>query len=316
MPDGRFLSKTIAHDFELNTVSIEADYLFTRCIPHLDREGRMPGHPSQVKGITCPMRAELSEMVIDQALEELARAGLVVWYEVEGRPYLEFPGFTPHQKGMRKDREAESRIPSPKVHAAQRITTVLRRDSGPTPEQVGSTPDLLRPSEVKSSQVKLREEGYQPPATPQASGKGDEATHPDALPARHEGHEREEKISAQEAKRLRDADRDVILDDLHLGKPVVIVNGKPVSMELEMHIHDALVRQWGARGVHAALPRIRAVEEIPDDEPISLRLVEAHPEVMTRALAAAALDESPPGPSAAELGVTVKTIPQEKARTA
>ncbi len=108
---------------------------------------------------------------------------------------------------------------------------------------------------------------------------------------------------------MREADRDVILHRLHLGQSVVVVNGKPVSMELEMHIHDALVRQWGARGVHAALPRIRDAEEIPPDEPISLRLLEAHPEVMTRALANAALAESPPGPTLNQLGVTLKPMP-------
>ena len=75
MPDGRFLSKAIAHDLELNTVvSFEADYLFSRCIPHLDREGRMPGHPNQVKAIACPLREKITIDAIDRCLSELAAA--------------------------------------------------------------------------------------------------------------------------------------------------------------------------------------------------------------------------------------------------
>jgi hypothetical protein len=146
MPDGRFLSKAIANDWELNQrVSLEADYLFARCIPHLDREGRMPGSPEEVKGIAVPLRPELSIAVVERCLEELAEADLVEWYSVDGRPVLQFPGFDRHQKGLRKEREAESRLPSPQVHSAQKITASLRSYSGPTPEHSGSTPDLLPP---------------------------------------------------------------------------------------------------------------------------------------------------------------------------
>lgn len=152
MPEGRFLSKKIAADYELNTaVSLEADYLFTRCIPHLDREGRMAGHPAQVKALAAPLRSEITPEVVDRCLEELAAAGLVLWYEVEGRPYLRFSGFEKNQQGMRKDREAESQVPSPHHPESQQVTTVLRTNSGPTPVEV-------RPSEVKGSEVKVSTE--------------------------------------------------------------------------------------------------------------------------------------------------------------
>lgn len=157
MPDGRFLSKTIANDWELNSVSLEADYLFIRCVPHLDVEGRMPGHPSEVRGTAVPLRRGLSDLQVDVCLEELAKAGLVEWYEVNGRPCLQFPGFQRHQKGLRKEREADSRIPSPKVQAAQRITTVLRTNSGPTPEDSGSTPAEVEVKVEVKGEVKATE---------------------------------------------------------------------------------------------------------------------------------------------------------------
>lgn len=159
MPDGRFLSRSIAHDLELNAVSIEADYLFARCIPHLDREGRMAGHPEQVKSICVPLRKELTAENVDWCLEELAEADLLLWYEVEGRPILEFPRFDRHQKGLRKDREAESIFPSSKVQKAQPLTTLLRSYSGVGPEQLRSRSASTRPksSEVKLSQAKVSE---------------------------------------------------------------------------------------------------------------------------------------------------------------
>lgn len=134
MPEGRFLSRSVANDWELNNVSFWADYLFTRCVPHLDREGRLPGHPAEVKGIAAPLRLELTVEMIDVCLGELAEVGLVDWYVVADRPCLSFPGFPRHQKGLRKDREAESRLPAPK--GALSIRSALRSRSGVDPELV------------------------------------------------------------------------------------------------------------------------------------------------------------------------------------
>jgi hypothetical protein len=146
MPDGRMLSKTIAHSTQLGAVSLEADYLFARCIPHLDKEGRMPGHPDLVKSITCPLRPEVTVATIPGLLVELGAVGLVRWYRADGREVLEFPGFGNHQKGARFDREADSRLPKFSTKAED----LLRINSGPAPDQVPL-------SEVKLSEVKLSE---------------------------------------------------------------------------------------------------------------------------------------------------------------
>lgn len=152
MAEGRFVSKAIATDWDLNrTVSFEADYLFTRCIPHLDREGRMTGHPGEVKAIAVPLREEMTPEVVDVCLGELATAELVLWYEVAGKPVLWFRGFATHQKGLRADREAPSKLPAPQDPNSKRLTTLLRTNSG----QLRSTPAEVKGSEVKSSQEQI-----------------------------------------------------------------------------------------------------------------------------------------------------------------
>lgn len=151
MARGRFISKTISENEELASVPIEAALLFTWCIPHLDREGRMSGNPELIKATTCPLRPEIDSGSIPDLLRSLAGTGLVRWYEVEGRSVLAFPGFERHQVGLRRDREAASRYPA---WDSKNGTDLLRTNSG-------STPDLLRtssrPSEVKVSlsQVKV-----------------------------------------------------------------------------------------------------------------------------------------------------------------
>lgn len=161
MANGRFLSKSISLNQQLARVSLEADYLFARCIPHLDIEGRMPGHPSLVKSLACPLRDEITEADIPRLLVELASAkvddeGLVRWYESSGVQVLEFPGFHRHQQGLRKNREAASKLPAfsrhatdlVEVYAQQSVTAALRSNSGVTPDLLrtnsGPTPDLLR----------------------------------------------------------------------------------------------------------------------------------------------------------------------------
>ena len=157
MPDGRFLAKSIAHDWELNQVSIEADLLFERCIPHLDRDGRMPGHPAQVKSIALPLRSEYNNVIIDRCLGELMEAGLVRWYVADGRPCLEFPGFENNQRGMKYDREAPSKLPNSESEDTKELRAGVLIESGGGPAEVPPSESKL--SESKLSESKLSEVG-------------------------------------------------------------------------------------------------------------------------------------------------------------
>jgi hypothetical protein len=145
MPEGRFVSKSISQNEELARVSFKADYLFGRCIPHLDRDGRMAGNPALVKSITCPLREEIQAEDIPELLTELAMADFVIWYEVDGKQLLEFPRFKVHQKGMKHDREAASRFPPSTSKKAQDL---VRSNSGAEADEVP-----LSRSEVKRSEV-------------------------------------------------------------------------------------------------------------------------------------------------------------------
>ena len=156
MPDGRFLSKSVSLSEQLASVSLEAALLFTWCIPHLDSEGRLLGNAASVKATAVPLRDEIPLDSVPSLLLELARAPkdehgrpLVYWYEVQSRRYLEFPGFVSHQRGLRKDREAKSRLPSRKHPQA----TDLSGGGNDTPDQLrtgaGPAPAELPLSEVK-----------------------------------------------------------------------------------------------------------------------------------------------------------------------
>lgn len=146
MPEGRFLSRSIALNEQLARVSILADHLFTKAIPHLDVEGRMPGNPMLVRSIVVPLRREYTDDGIPELLCELCRERLIIWYSAGGRAVLSFPGFERQQRGLNKQREAPSRLPGPTEAESDLYTSY----SGPKLEE-------LRLSKVKVSEVKERE---------------------------------------------------------------------------------------------------------------------------------------------------------------
>lgn len=165
MPDGRFLSKSIANSEQLNSVSLEAAFLFTWLIPHLDVEGRMVGNSVSVKATAAPLRRDLPVERVPELLLELARARrddrgrpLIYWYEVSGRRFLEFPGFRDHNRGIRVDREAKSRLPNHRHPQAIDLTTVYPATPGGGPGATpGASPDPVPetlPEEVPLSEVK------------------------------------------------------------------------------------------------------------------------------------------------------------------
>ena len=252
MPDGRFLSKSIAHDLELNTVSFEADFLFLRCVPHLDREGRLPGHPTQVKGIAVPLRSEFTLEVVERSLHELNDADLVSWFEVNGRLFLDFSGFSKNQKGLRKNREAASNLPSQKSKGAQRVTRSLRSRSGVAPEDSGSDPAEVRPSEVKVSQGKVSL-SISPPYPPGTEG------------------EKEKTLEEH-----REAARPLVDTVLHLGEELVTVGKYDETIEDAMRRWDGAV----AGGIEPAklnawigCVRLACAGEMDPEKPLTIGFV-------------------------------------------
>ena len=173
MPRGRFLSRDVSTSERLaNLRSDFARLLWTWCIPHADREGRLPGSSRVLRAAVVPM-LDVSNEDVSEATADLVRCRLAVLYDSNGTKALQILKFADHQTGMRPDREAPSKYGPP--------PDLLRTDSGPcstvendsAPEDSGPTPEDSREgppklSEVKVSQVKVSEggSGASPAPTP------------------------------------------------------------------------------------------------------------------------------------------------------
>lgn len=168
MARGRMVNTTIAEDAEFNGLSLEAQLIYLRTIPHLDRDGLINGHPSILWGKVAPLLPDLLS-TMDAIITEMVNAGLIIRYSQGKTQILFFKGFTKNQIGMRYEREPASILPPPPGYT--RITSGLEpTDSGdtpPTPDQLPTesrpTPDDIRqssgnvPADIRQSSARAAE---------------------------------------------------------------------------------------------------------------------------------------------------------------
>lgn len=109
----RMLSKSISQSLQVDSLSLQAQLLFTWMIPHADDEGRMNGTPRWVKGTVVPLKSNRnwSERSIELYLLEMAGVKLIYYWYQGGNRYLQFPTWREYQT-IQTDRAQLSRIPA------------------------------------------------------------------------------------------------------------------------------------------------------------------------------------------------------------
>lgn len=126
MADGRILKRKISTDGRVGLLSAHSALLYSWSIPHLDREGRMPGAPVAVRGAVVPALAEahpdewtdervasyIAEWTVVTDEDDGLPRPLVLHYCVRGVWVCQFLGFQKNQK-LRWDRERPSSLPAP-----------------------------------------------------------------------------------------------------------------------------------------------------------------------------------------------------------
>lgn len=142
MANARMITNEITADKKINQLSDDTSRLaFTWYITFADCEGRAHGDPAIVRSKLFPRRQDVTIDQMESYIREWAMLRLVYWYEVDGDLWITFVNFEKNQPGLRKDREAKSRIP------AYVEPEELRQYSGLLPEQVP----------VKLKEIKLKE---------------------------------------------------------------------------------------------------------------------------------------------------------------
>jgi hypothetical protein len=114
MPN-RILKESICTSDNLDQVDWFGEVLFYRLIVSCDDYGRFDGRIAVIKNRLFPLKENLTLKTVEQALQRLARAGLIVCYTVGGRPYLYLPTWNRHQSIRAK----KSKYPDPEPGGMQ-----------------------------------------------------------------------------------------------------------------------------------------------------------------------------------------------------
>ena len=108
MPN-RIIKDSIAKS---ETVSGLTDFqfrLWVHLITYVDDYGRGDARPAIIKGACFPFRDRMTNKDIEKGLADLAGAGCIGLYKVDGKSYLYFPNWEQHQRVRQK----VSKCPSP-----------------------------------------------------------------------------------------------------------------------------------------------------------------------------------------------------------
>ena len=94
----RIIKDSIRTSKNVNRLSDFDFRLWTYLITYVDDYGRGSADPAILKGYLFPLRESVTKKNIDDGLANLASAGLIHLYSVDGEPYLYFPKWGSHQR--------------------------------------------------------------------------------------------------------------------------------------------------------------------------------------------------------------------------
>ena len=220
MARGRMISCAIATDEDFNNMSVDAQFLFMRAVPHLDRDGLVSGTLNSLWAKIAPLLPQyISRM--GGIVNEWVEHDFVVRYRDGKREVLFFKGFCKNQANMRYDREAESIFsPPPGYKRTERGLQIDDKsaggngaggsDSDATKSNAGVTPEQCRSNAgVTPDEEKLREENLRegnttttplpPTQTANSGGGGGGDAHPVESSSEPNSPKTEVPVSAQVA---------------------------------------------------------------------------------------------------------------------
>jgi len=132
MARGRMVTNNVTKDKDIHNLSDDTcRLLFTWLLTFADCEGRIYGDSAIVKSIVFPRRGDITVKQVDDYLNELHKAGLILRYTAGDDLFILFPAFEKNQPGLRKDREPVSEFPPPPDAA---IDEYVRMFAGKKPD--------------------------------------------------------------------------------------------------------------------------------------------------------------------------------------
>jgi hypothetical protein len=91
------IKESICRSEEIDKLSSFEESLFYRLIVNVDDFGRFDGRTSIIRAACFPLK-DVTNKTVGNALDKLAEVGLIKFYNVDGKPYLELVTWGKHQR--------------------------------------------------------------------------------------------------------------------------------------------------------------------------------------------------------------------------
>lgn len=120
MPN-RIIKESIRTSDSINRLKPIEEILFYRLIVSCDDYGRFDGRPAIIKGTCFPLK-DITVKDIEKALFNLSTVGMIIRYEVDGKPYLQLTNWEKNQTIRAK----KSKYPEPNECNVKAIDSELQ----------------------------------------------------------------------------------------------------------------------------------------------------------------------------------------------
>ena len=116
MPN-RIIKESICTSENIDSLSWFEEVFFYRLMVNCDDYGRLDARPAIIKSKLFPLK-HITHEQITQTLNKLSTEGMVILYEVDGKPYLQLVTWKKHQQV----RATKSKYPAPDINGYQPIS--------------------------------------------------------------------------------------------------------------------------------------------------------------------------------------------------
>lgn len=153
MARGRMINTSITRDEEFNEMSIDAQFIFMRTIPFLDRDGLITGNIALLWSDVAPLLPSFVGKM-DSIIKEWCDFGFCIKYKDGKKDVLFFPSFKKNQSGMRYEKEAPSQFSPPPGYTRTKDGLVKDTEINSKKEENtdgGQGTDKVRTEDVKGT---------------------------------------------------------------------------------------------------------------------------------------------------------------------
>lgn len=157
----RIIKESIHTSKSVNGLSDFQFRLWVYLITYVDDYGRGSADAELLKGFLFPRRKGITDKQIARGLSDLATAGMIKLYEVDGESFLQFPNWENHQRVRNK----VSKFPSPEEDAA--LDSNSRSIDSDSPQVA---------ARIQNPESRIQNTNPETPYSPPAGGDANERT--------------------------------------------------------------------------------------------------------------------------------------------